>query len=100
MRQRHRPTIPDLQSDPFAERAAPLRAKMQLLGCTVEFESNSRELLRLVRIAYAGLPRQSPTAGAPQLKISLWLTAGKEAHRRSEPAPLQMGSGAGFLGGA
>ena len=93
--------IPDLYSDPFGEHSAALqRERVQLLGCRVEFESNSQELLRLVRSAYAGLPPQRLAAAMPELRIRLWLTSGKAVHRRSEPPPLAMVAGAGFLGGA
>jgi hypothetical protein len=93
--------IPDLYADPFGEHSAGLqRERIQLLGCRVEFESNSRDLLRLVHAAYAGLPRQKLAGAAPELKIRLFLTSGKAVHRRSEPPPLAMVAGAGFLGGA
>lgn len=43
--------------DPFGERSATVtREEMQLLGGRFQFESNSPELLRLVDLAYAGLP--------------------------------------------
>jgi len=94
-------TVPDLYSDPFGEQAAALgRERLQLLGCRVDFESNSRELLRLVRTAYAGLPRQNLAGVMPQLRIKLLLTSGRAVHRRSEPPPLKMLAGAGLLGGA
>jgi len=94
-------SIPDLYSDPFAERSSGvLRVRMQLLGCRVEFESNSRLLLRLVRAAYAGLPPQRLAGGSPQLKIRLLLTSADTDHGRSEPPHLAMVSGAGLLGGA
>jgi hypothetical protein len=101
MTQRRTSIIPDLYSDPFAERSSNLlRERMQLLGCRVEFESNSEELLRLVRDAYAGLPPQRFAAVAPQLKVRLLLTADTPVHSPSEPPPLAMVAGAGFLGGA
>ncbi len=92
--------VADLQSDPFAERpVARLRERMQLLGCRVEFESNSRQLLELVRIAYAGCRAKGCPPGAPRLKITLRLTSGTAFHGRSEPPQLEMISGGGFLGG-
>ena len=94
-------TVPDLYSDPFAEQAAPVgRESLQLLGCRVEFESNSRELLQLVRTAFAGLPRHRLGAAIPQLRIKALLTSGTAVHRRSEPPSLNMVAGAGLLGGA
>jgi hypothetical protein len=101
MTQRRTVSIPDLYSDPFGERLALVgRERMQLMGCDVEFESNSVHLLRLVRTAYAQLPPHSPSARVPELKIRLWLAGEAAAHRPSEPPPLAMVAGAGFLGGA
>lgn len=100
MARRRAVSIPDLYSDPFGERSAVIgRERIQLMGCDVEFESNSAKLLALVRSAYAGLPAHRLTAHAPELKIRLWLTEGAASHRRSEPAPLAMVAGAGLLGG-
>jgi len=94
-------SVPDLDSDPFAERAAPaMRESRMLLGCRVEFESNSPELLELTHVAYAGLPPQALPGRAPQLRVRLILTSGEHARRRDEPPHLQMLAGAGFLGGA
>jgi hypothetical protein len=93
--------IPDLYSDPFGEQSARLqREHVPLLGCSVEFESNSRELLRLVRLAYARLPQHRLATAVPNLRIRLWLTPGPAAHRRTEPPPLAMVAGNGLLGGA
>lgn len=93
--------IPDLYSDPFGERSARLRSeRMPLLGCSVEFESNSRELLGLVRLAYARLPQHRLATTVPSLRIRLWLTPGPAPHRRTEPPPLAMVAGNGLLGGA
>jgi hypothetical protein len=101
MTQRPTVSIPDLYSDPFGEQSAALeRERMLVMGCDVEFESNSAELLRLVRTAYAKLPPHGFSARAPELKIRLWLTSETAAHRRSEPPPLAMVAGPGFLGGA
>jgi len=100
MTQRRAVNIPDLYSDPFGERSAVVgRERMQLMGCDVEFESNSAQLLSLVRTAYARLPPHRLSARAPELKVRLWLTGAAAAHRRSEPPPLAMFSGVGFLGG-
>jgi hypothetical protein len=97
------PTVPDLLADPFGERSASMvREPVQLLGGRFRFESNSRELLRLVDSAYAGLPRHRLSAKAPRLRVGLMLRPGGQSRpgRRLEPSPLNMLSTAGFLGGA
>lgn len=90
---------PDLFADPFWEHASQPRERLQLLGARFEFESNSRELLSLVEAAYAGLPRHRLSGAPPRLRVRLLLTLGGKARKRSEPPPLGMFSGAGFLGG-
>src|SRR5882757_10330111 len=101
MTRARKPSVPDLDSDPFAEHAATvMRDSRVLLGCRVEIESNSRELLELARVAYAGLPPQALPGRAPQLRVRLILTSGKSTRRRDEPPHLQMLAGVGFLGGA
>ncbi len=101
MTRKIRTMVPDLSADPFRERSPPvLRERLQLLGGRFEFTSNSRELLGLVEWAYAGLPRHRLSAVMPRLRVTLLLTSGKRPHARSEPPPLEMFSGAGFLGGA
>jgi hypothetical protein len=106
-----RPTA-DIASDPFAERRAGLlRMRGQLLGGSFEFTTESVELMRLVRWAYAGLPRHRLAAPPPQLAVRLAL--GGSAHplpgnwprggsggRLEEPAPFAMLSGPGLLCGA
>ena len=92
---------PDLLCDPFLERTAKLAsAPVQLLGSRFHFHSHSQELLRIVDSAYRGLPPHRLSAVVPRMRIGLQLTASKPRHRRSEPQPLQMLSGAGFVGGA
>jgi hypothetical protein len=95
--------LPDLLPDPFGERAAiPVTRRMQLLGGQFQFDSNSRELMRLVDSAYAGLPRHRLSAVVPRMKVTLLLRPGGRPHARrgSEPPPFDMLSGAGLLGGA
>jgi hypothetical protein len=100
MTRKSRTMVPDLFVDPFRERAPSLvRERLQLLGGRFQFESNSRELLQLVDWAYAGLPRHRLSTVVPRLRVRLLLTSGKRPHARSEPPPLEMFSGAGFLGG-
>ena len=93
----------DLLADPFGERLQMLvRKRLYVLGGRFLFESNSRELLRLVDSAYAGLPRHRLSASAPDLTVRLLLrpTNPRRRRARAEPPPLQMLSGAGYLGGA
>jgi hypothetical protein len=93
--------VPDLLSDPFRERLPPIaREHFQLLGGRFQFESNSRQLLRLVDSAYADLPRHRLSTRAPWLRVGLLLTSGDRSRMRSGPPPLAMFSGAGFLGAA
>ena len=96
-------TVPDLLADPFGERSASMiREPLQLLGARFRFESNSRDLLRLVDSAYAGLPRHRLSARVPRLRVGLLLRPRGQPRpgRRLEPSPLNMLSTTGFLGGA
>jgi hypothetical protein len=95
--------VPDLLADPFAERSPMIaQERYQLLGGRFQFESNSHELFRLVDLAYTDLPRHRLSAIAPRLKVRLLLGSeeGPRRGKRSEPPPLSMLSGSGFLGGA
>jgi len=100
MSSRRHSAVPDLFADPFLERSPTIvRERLQLLGGRFQFESNSRQLLRLADDAYAGLPGHRLSAVTPRLSVKLLLTSAHGPHRRSEPPPLAMVSGAGFLGG-
>jgi hypothetical protein len=95
--------VPDLLADPFAERSRTTgRQHFQLLGGRFQFESDSPELLRLVDSAYRGLPPHRLSTVAPRLRVRLVLNAPEQPHARSrsEPPPLSMLSGAGYLGAA
>jgi hypothetical protein len=95
--------VPDLLADPFAEGPQAIAQKrFQLLGGRFQFESDSRQLLRLVDSAYLGLPSHRLSTVAPRLKVRLMLNAPEQPRprSRSEPPPLSMLSGAGYLGGA
>jgi hypothetical protein len=97
----HHDMVPEEAADPFGERSALLVHKpLHLLGARVAFDSNSRELLRLVDAAYAGLPRHRLAAKAPDLHISLRLAGRRSAAGGSEPPPLELLHGATMLGGA
>lgn len=91
---------PDLLADPFGEHSSKvLHEEVQLLGGWFRFETQSRELLRLVQSAYAGLPRLRLPTTAPRFRIRLVLRAGARPRTRTEPPPLTMLSGAGLLCG-
>jgi energy-coupling factor transporter ATP-binding protein EcfA2 len=85
--------------DPFHEstRMGATR-RLQILGARIDFESNSRALLRLVDAAYAGLPRHrlSPT---PRLRVRLMLTEPGTKHGDGPPEIGMLG-GSRLLGGA
>jgi hypothetical protein len=92
-----------LLADPFGERSTTMiREPLQLLGGRFRFETNRRELLRLVDSAYAGLPRHRLSAAVPRLRVGLLLSPRGQPRprRRLEPSPLNVLSAAGFLGGA
>src|SRR5580700_6308237 len=96
-------TVPDLIADPFEERSRLIAQEhVQLLGGRFQFESNSPQLLRLVDLAYAGLPKHRLSGQAPRLTVRLSLSPDGQSHRRShlEPPAVSMLSGAGYLGGA
>ena len=93
--------LPDLFGDPFRERSSLLQSKpLALLGGRFQFASNSRRLLSLAELAFAGLPRHRLSTSEPRLRVTLWLESERRAHRRSEPPPLAMMSGGGLLAGA
>jgi len=93
--------IRELYSDPFEERSAlGMHRDIHVLGARVRFESNSEDLLRLVDLAYAGLPRHKLSRVAPQLRVRLVLTSPERKRANLGPAPLQMMSGGGLLAGA
>jgi len=86
-------------ADPFGESAvAKFSLRLQLLGASILFESNSGHLLRLVKAAYAGLPAHRLQGPAPRLRIRLHLAPVQRARRRRRPAPLTMMGGLGLLG--
>lgn len=92
--------LSDMVADPFGERPAKLlREKVQLLGGRFLFETEHRELLRLVHSAYADLPQHKLAAAVPEFRIRMALTSAKRARTSAEPPPLTMLSGAGLLCG-
>jgi|SRR5579872_21169 len=93
--------MPELYADPFQERTKALtRGPLQLLGGRFRFESNSDQLLRLVDVAYAGLPGHRLSTDVPDLRVGLVLIPRESGRSRSEPASLEMFSGVGRVGGA
>jgi hypothetical protein len=85
--------------DPFHEhRSAVGRARMRLLGCDFEFESDSPELHRIVTGAYADLPRHKLSAAVPLCRVKLLLAPQGRKTARGEIPRIEMLSGAGFLG--
>jgi hypothetical protein len=93
--------LPGQLPDPFSERSANLlRRSIYLLGCRFTFETNSPELLRLVTSAYRDLPRHRLSSEVPDMRVTLLLSPAGTAGRRTEPPPLRMLHGAGFLAGA
>jgi hypothetical protein len=93
--------VPDIVADPFRERGARLlRLSLHLLGGRFEFQTGSRELMRLVRWAYADLPAHRMSAAVPRCEVRLVLGEAAPPRRSGEPAPLTMLSGPGLLCGA
>jgi hypothetical protein len=94
----------DVLADPFGERSnAVARRRLDVLGGRFLFESDSPELLRLVDIAYADLPRHRLSRRTPSFRVALLLEPSQDRPRRGrrgEPPPLRMLSGAGYAGGA
>lgn len=95
------------ESDPFGETSFGATRKMfDLLGARFHFESDNRQLLRLVDHAYAGLPRHRFSAMQRDFTVKLMVTPapprvrGRSGPAALEPPPFSMLHGAGFLGGA
>jgi hypothetical protein len=103
MKQERVSTAPDLYADPFRERSVKLlRARMQLMGARVEFQSNDRRLLQLALTAYIDLPPHRLYSNAPRLRVKLLLRppGPPRSYRQFEPPPLDMFSGVEWLGAA
>jgi hypothetical protein len=95
----------DIAADPFRERLDGLpRIRRQVLGGSFEFATESRELMRLVRWAYDGLPRHRLGPAPARLAVRLVLGDRVKAKRRprgaAEPSPFAMLSAPGLLCGA
>lgn len=93
--------MPDIAADPFQERGTKLlRLPLRMLGGRFEFQTTSRELMRLVRWAYTGLPEHRMSSTAPRCAIRLVLGDTPPGRETDEPAPFAMTSGPGLLCGA
>lgn len=102
MRARARLTLAAPPPDPFGEhRRTALRARLQLLGGRFDFETDSARLLRIVRLAYAALPRHKLGTPVPRFRVKLVLTPGERRARppRGEPPPVRPLAGPGLLCG-
>lgn len=94
---RHR--VADILADPFGELRPPgPLLRLRLLGGDFEFESNSAQLMRLVRWAYANLPRHKLPPATPHFKIRLALAPRPRTARQDAVPRIEMLSGASFLG--
>jgi hypothetical protein len=90
----------DIQADPFAERSGPVSGlDQQIMGGCFRFESDSEALLRLVDVAYAGLPPQRLPVAQAEFRIELRLVPRQVPSHGAEPPPVQVKSGAGFICG-
>jgi len=100
---RRRRTLAAPPPDPFGERRRSTWCEhRQLLGGRFIFETDSRELLRIVRSAYERLPAHRLTGRAPRFRVRLALAPRQwrppAGHR--EPAPVRALSADGILCGA
>ncbi len=91
-----------LASDPFLERIAhPFKRRVVILGQRFLFESNSRRLLRLVDVAYRGLPAHR--LGMPRKAVMVRLHLAQSvctAGAMSFPPQMRMHGAMGLLCGA
>lgn len=92
--------IGEASLDPFLERTGERDiVRAHVLGGDFRFESDSPELLQLVRLAYAGLPAHRLPVSAPEFHIELRLLTGRTCTIEGEPPPVRAQSGAGLLCG-
>src|SRR6185312_33053 len=89
MRSRRRLTLAAPPPDPFGEHERmAYRSRLCLLGAAFEFETNSQQLLRMIRNAYEGLPaHRSSLGGDRRFRMSLIATPGGPADRRRSELP-------------
>lgn len=98
MARNEHPRLAEPPADPFGERHRPqLCERFQLLGGEFHFETDSPQLLRIVRQAYLRLPAHTFTPVAPRFRVRLTLTnRQRTTHARSEP-PRMLSLGAGGM---
>lgn len=95
----------DQSADPFGERRpAAFHERIQLLGARFNFETDSPQLLRILRFAYAKLPPHSFAGPTPNFWVRLVL-ASKGRRQNSipivrEPPRIRPLAGGGILCGA
>jgi energy-coupling factor transporter ATP-binding protein EcfA2 len=88
----------DLIADPFLERASGLGSeRLHVIGGLFRFESDSSRLLKIVRHAYAGLPRHRLESVTPRFRLRLVVRPAERSRVTAPPPPIQMMSGAGLL---
>jgi len=89
----------DIPRDPFGEdRARALRWRTRVLGSSVEFTSNSRELLGIAREAFARVPQHRwPRGTRRTLRINLQCARDGTSPARARPPRPVLSSGAGLL---
>jgi hypothetical protein len=93
----------DPVGDPFQEWRRPRwQERVRVLGGEFCFESDSRELLKLVRDAYAGLPAHILTRPMPRFVVRLVLGEAHTPYAAAAPEPSAVRALAGgeLLGGA
>ena len=102
MGRREDPRLAEPPADPFGERHRPrLRERFQLLGGQFHFETDSPQLLRIVREGYWRLPAHAFDGVGPRFSVRLALTDGyRTADARGEPPRMLSLSAAGLLCGA
>lgn len=94
------PGISESSLDPFQERVGVRDVvHASVMGGDFRFESDNPELLRLVRLAYAGLPAHRLPVSASEFHIELRLVPGGTSTATGEPPPVRVQSGAGLLCG-
>ena len=94
---RSKPRPPDIATDPFRERLAPLsRTRLRLLGGNFEFECESPRLRRLVDRAFAGLPPVRLPGRGMDFRVRLALAPRTRSGRLDAPR-IAMLSGGGLL---
>lgn len=97
MKRRHPGEPP---ADPFGERRrGALRLRARLLGAEFCFETDSGELLRLVRRAFDGLPAARLAPGAPRLTVKLVLTPGARVSAAQPPGLIPLATDGILCGG-